>query len=362
MVTTVRHWSGHEAQALRQALRLSVRAFAEHLGVAARTVSKWESLGAATRPRPDTQAILDTALARAEPTAQQRFVRLVDTCVEESATNAVAAPAVIGSHVDYDTWADDLDRAMVSLSRQEFRLATMLLDRWTQRYERRSVDTLGMSLLGRSLRLQGKIRQDQGMLRGPLSAEQSYRQALAIYADLDMPRRVAQVELQLTVVEEMSGRLEVAAQRYADLAVDERLAARDRTRARLWVGTALSKLGRNDSAATYIEPAIAQFDELGEPTDWSVAHQKLALAHRGAGNLSQALRLIDVALANRPSDAPLQRVRLSTAHAHILLSDKATCDNGLAILNDAAALSAQYGMGHQLGSIQNIRRAFEQRA
>jgi hypothetical protein len=43
---------------------MSTRAFAEHLGVALRTVAKWESLGAETQPRPDTQAILDTAHAQ----------------------------------------------------------------------------------------------------------------------------------------------------------------------------------------------------------------------------------------------------------------------------------------------------------
>jgi transcriptional regulator with XRE-family HTH domain len=50
-----------------------VRAFAEHLGVAARTVSKWEAGVGATVPRPDTQAILDTALGRADSKTQQRF-------------------------------------------------------------------------------------------------------------------------------------------------------------------------------------------------------------------------------------------------------------------------------------------------
>ena len=69
----VRRWTGREARLLRQALRLSVRAFAEHLGVAARTVSKWEAAGRLTCPRPDTQAILDTALGRADASARQRF-------------------------------------------------------------------------------------------------------------------------------------------------------------------------------------------------------------------------------------------------------------------------------------------------
>jgi len=62
-VVSVTYWTGREAKALRHALRLSVRAFAEDLGVAVRTVTKWEALGAGTTPRPFLQATLDTALA-----------------------------------------------------------------------------------------------------------------------------------------------------------------------------------------------------------------------------------------------------------------------------------------------------------
>jgi hypothetical protein len=52
-------------------------------------------------------------------------------------------------------------------------------------------------------------------------------------------------------------------------------------------------------------------------------------------------------------------VRLDTAHAHILLSDSATSESGLHLLDQAATTSQQYGMSHQFVSIRNIRRAFE---
>jgi transcriptional regulator with XRE-family HTH domain len=87
-VATVHHWSGLEAHALRLALRMSVRAFAEHLGVAVRTVSKWDKLAAATEPRPDTQAILDTALARADAAVHLRF----ETLLSESGRTTAAGP------------------------------------------------------------------------------------------------------------------------------------------------------------------------------------------------------------------------------------------------------------------------------
>ena len=69
----VKRWTGAEAHALRQALRLSIRGFAEYLGVAARTVAKWEAARGNVQPRPDTQAILDTALNRAPEDARLRF-------------------------------------------------------------------------------------------------------------------------------------------------------------------------------------------------------------------------------------------------------------------------------------------------
>lgn len=108
-----------------------------------------------------------------------------------------------------------------------------------------------------------------------------------------------------------------------------------------------------------MDEAIQRFEQLEEPDDWSVAHQKLALAYRGAGDLGNALRYIEVALANRSADSPMQRVRLDTAHAHILLSDKATSDNGLRLLDEAADTSRTFGMSHQLASIEGIRSVFE---
>ncbi|MGH3930446.1 MAG: helix-turn-helix domain-containing protein [Pseudonocardiaceae bacterium] len=64
----MQQWSGREARVLRAAWRMSVRAFAAHLGVCPRTVSKWEAGGEQLIPLPDTQAMLDTAL---EPGTRQ---------------------------------------------------------------------------------------------------------------------------------------------------------------------------------------------------------------------------------------------------------------------------------------------------
>jgi len=350
-MTAIGSWTGREARALRQALRLSVRAFAEHLDVAPRTVSKWEKLGEATRPYPDQQALLDTALDRAGTAAQERFILLLNG----STNPAVRSPAVPASW-DYESWTDDLDRAVAALSHQDFAATARLLAHWLSRFPAGGLDDRGLYLHARSLVLLGDSRRDQGQLRGPRSAAQAYRAALAMFTELGIPRRVAQTELSLTVVAEMTGQLGPAARSYARLADDERLSARDRARARLWIGTALSKDGQHGHAARVITAAARELEELGEAEEWSVAHQKLALAYRGAGDLSRAQRLIAVARDSGADDTPLQKVRLAAAQAHILLSDPATRTEGLNLLDGTASLAAASGLSHQVSTIASIRK------
>ncbi|MFJ2029016.1 ElyC/SanA/YdcF family protein [Streptosporangium sp. NPDC087985] len=357
-MTTVHEWTGLEARALRRALRMSVRVFAQHLGVAPRTVAKWDQLGTTTRPRPDTQAILDTALARANSATHLRFETLLLE-LGQDVDQGLRVTRVGPRAWDYETWTDDLDRAVVALSRQSFSYATDLLNRWLTRYDPHALDDKGLYLFARSTTLFGDLQRDQGAVAGPLSARRSYLNARSIYGQLDIPRRIAQLDLSLAVVAEMGGRLDEAAKEYEALAVDDRLSPRDRARARLWVGTALSKNDKNDYAARLMTTAIREFENLGEPEDWSVAHQKLALAHRGAGNLSEALRLIDLARATAVTDAPMQRVRLETAYGHVLLSDRATVDDGVVILDRAAREAAQHGLAHQLRSIEGIQRTIQ---
>jgi hypothetical protein len=69
-------WTGEETRALRTALRLTIEAFAEQLGVAVRTVAKWEAQGSSIVPVPMMQEVLDVALQRATPEQHSRFVML----------------------------------------------------------------------------------------------------------------------------------------------------------------------------------------------------------------------------------------------------------------------------------------------
>jgi transcriptional regulator with XRE-family HTH domain len=72
-VTTIGLWSGLHVRALRESMRMSVRAFAEYLGLSDRMISKWEAGGANIQPRPVNQAALDTCFDRLEDDARQRF-------------------------------------------------------------------------------------------------------------------------------------------------------------------------------------------------------------------------------------------------------------------------------------------------
>jgi DNA-binding transcriptional regulator YiaG len=74
-MTTVPRWSGLEARALREAERLSVRAFAVRLDINDSAVSKWERRHADARLRPQTQQKLDAELAACSDDVRARFER-----------------------------------------------------------------------------------------------------------------------------------------------------------------------------------------------------------------------------------------------------------------------------------------------
>jgi transcriptional regulator with XRE-family HTH domain len=90
---TVDRWTGRETRLLRHALRLTVRHFAEDLGVSPRTISKWESAGATRTPRPELQAALDTMLDRATDAERSRFLASVGLASEQPETSPPSRPA-----------------------------------------------------------------------------------------------------------------------------------------------------------------------------------------------------------------------------------------------------------------------------
>ena len=72
-VATIRKWTGRESRALREAMRLSIRDFADQLGVTARSISKWEAGGPHFVQRPESQEILDTKLRQVSDEVRARL-------------------------------------------------------------------------------------------------------------------------------------------------------------------------------------------------------------------------------------------------------------------------------------------------
>jgi formylglycine-generating enzyme required for sulfatase activity len=86
---------------------MSVREFAEQLGISHRNVSKWEAGGADVFPRPGTQEILDDALANAAGEVQIRFELNLGLARAESArAGAIKAPAENGERDTEAPWVE----------------------------------------------------------------------------------------------------------------------------------------------------------------------------------------------------------------------------------------------------------------
>jgi hypothetical protein len=75
-------WTGGHADALRQALRMTNESFAEHLGVAVRTVAYWRKRPDMI-PQPAIQEALDAALERAPDRVKAQFALLVGEAYDE---------------------------------------------------------------------------------------------------------------------------------------------------------------------------------------------------------------------------------------------------------------------------------------
>jgi DNA-binding transcriptional regulator YiaG len=73
---TVARWTGRETAALREAARLSLRGFADWLGIAVTTVSRWEDRRSVAVPSPAMQAVLDETLRLADAEVSARFAVL----------------------------------------------------------------------------------------------------------------------------------------------------------------------------------------------------------------------------------------------------------------------------------------------
>jgi len=165
----VASWTGSHADALRQALRMTNETFAEHLGVAVRTVAYWRSRPE-VEPRPAMQEILDVALAQAAEPVRAQFALLVAEREHGLAplkagsadSDAASLTAWITATNTSDEGIEQIDRAAVSLA-----------DRHTQVPARQ--------LLGEVLRLHGDA---QVLLRSGRQRLRQTRELIRIEGDI----------------------------------------------------------------------------------------------------------------------------------------------------------------------------------
>lgn len=92
-------WTGRAACALQAALRMSNEAFAEHLGIAVRTVSGWHKKPT-LRPKSEMQQLLDTALEQASAPVKARFAKLAGEA--DPPSDAVPAQASVDDQAAAD--------------------------------------------------------------------------------------------------------------------------------------------------------------------------------------------------------------------------------------------------------------------
>jgi hypothetical protein len=85
-------WTGRTAAALQAALRLSNESFAEHLGIAVRTVAAWHQKPA-LKPKSEMQQLLDTALEQAPLAVKTRFTQFLAEFADSAPQQLHTPPA-----------------------------------------------------------------------------------------------------------------------------------------------------------------------------------------------------------------------------------------------------------------------------
>jgi hypothetical protein len=103
-------WTGGSADALRQAFRMTNEGFADHLGVAVRTVAYWRKRPG-IHPRAAMQEVLDTALECAPGRVKAQFALLAnEACRAPDHQSDEAGPAAVASDPMTDRKQDRDDK------------------------------------------------------------------------------------------------------------------------------------------------------------------------------------------------------------------------------------------------------------
>jgi hypothetical protein len=108
-------WTGRSACALQAALRMSNERFAQHLGIAVRTVASWHQKPT-LRPKSEIQQILDTAFEQALPAVKERFAALTADAPSADAGDRLTTDPNISAALD---WLDHHTNRQPGTSRQD---------------------------------------------------------------------------------------------------------------------------------------------------------------------------------------------------------------------------------------------------
>ena len=125
-VDVIDTWTGSRVRLLRLAFRLTLDAFAEHLGVVPRTVSNWESRPKMV-PTPEIQRALDVALGSAAKCERVRFGLLLAAEQSEDVTERSASPRGTSGRTD-DIFASAARSTALDVSRVGASLGNDMLD------------------------------------------------------------------------------------------------------------------------------------------------------------------------------------------------------------------------------------------
>ncbi|VVJ22653.1 Uncharacterised protein [Amycolatopsis camponoti] len=377
------HWTGREAAILRAAMRMTLREFASRLGVAATTVSGWEARGETITPAPVSQAILDTALARAGEDGQERFAQGVRehrqaTALSKASVTTVdsALPADVSLEVpggEFDASLDDTVRTIEEFAARDMATRRSVLvglsllageqlvqqvRRWTASLPLVQVqaDQLGDPEMGGLEQSVVFFRQWDSSGRGGLHRKAVVGQLVAVAEAASQPASPATHRRLLQVVAELAqlagwmtydtGAFGLA-QRYYLLALDacRHAGAADLGAKIIGDMTQMSTaLGWYDESLSLVRTAVATLPRNGNALVRSELFglEARACAQLGPAEASSARRAIDACLDtfdNASSDKPDWVHYLNRAEAECLAANAFT---ELALAERRHALSTTY--------------------
>jgi len=261
-----------------------------------------------------------------------------------------------------EAWEYDLELAGNSVARQAFADVDRLLAPHLSSASRREYSNgpSTATLLARSFELTGDAQRDRGDLDGANGARRRYRDARELNLQLGRLARANSNELMIAVCQEMTGHLTAARRSYLRLSqsTDESVFDFDRERARLWIGTVLTKQDDGESALVPILQSISHFAEVGDNRMQGNAYQKLALAQLKSDHPNLAQSAIEFAEEYSDASTPLARVRLMAARAHVARKCGARPFSD-SLFEEARTLAQANNLDHQVLSIETLCRKLD---